>query len=484
MQNRVKHHVVTLLASGFWLLSGFASASDERGLSRILEQPAALGSYRAVVIGNNDYKDPKRAWLPLKTAVNDAVEVANLLTKQYGFTEVNLVKNGSRRQILNALNDLLNTVKPADSVLVYYAGHGWRNEKTREAFWIPVDAEGRDDSFYLSNVQIKEKLSVLADVASHTLLISDSCFSGSLLDNRGARDFDPKDINTDYYAKVAKRKSVQILAAGGKEFVDDNYRGSGHSPFTYFLLNELKLNDQPHLTLANLALNIEQLVAKNTQQTPQSGAFREAGDEGGQFIFTRLGLPAPAPTPIMEPNPIPTPAPTPATVTSRPLPSGEFDDWKQTNPDNPKQLLAYITKYPSGSITDMAKLKYDSLMKTIDNLLREAAQDIKDKRLVEPAGRNAKERFLAVLKLDIDNLAARKGLDDVTNRLLQQADRQIDGRHFTEAETAIAQAELINPKHAAIPALREKLAQGKQKREEPAVKKDYGSSRFAPPPSF
>jgi len=86
------------------------------------------------------------------------------------------------------------------------------------------------------------------------------------------------------------KKSVQILAAGGVEFVDDNYRGSGHSPFTHFLLNELKHNNETLLTASELALNIKKAVANNVQQTPESGILQGAGDELGEFIFTRLSL--------------------------------------------------------------------------------------------------------------------------------------------------------------------------------------------------
>lgn len=270
--------------------------AEVRGLSRNVSEidktAFADGVYRAVVIGIDQYNDPEHVWQPLKTAVSDATSVAHLLKDKYAFTDIKLLTNSSRREILIALKKLSDRVKPHDSVLVYYAGHGWQNDKTKEAFWVPVDAEGKDDSTFISNVRIKEKLSVIADTVNHTLLISDSCFSGTLLTaSRGAvnRNFTGAS-QENYFRKIAMRKSVQILAAGGNEFVDDNYRGSGHSPFTYFLLNELNENTEQYIPFSTLALNIEQLVARNVEQTPQSGALRKTGDEGGQFIFKRLDV--------------------------------------------------------------------------------------------------------------------------------------------------------------------------------------------------
>ena len=91
--------------------------------------------------------------------------------------------------------------------------------------------------------------------------------------------------NDAYFRKIARRKSVQILAAGGDEFVDDNYKQSGHSPFSYFLIHELKDNDNRYMSFSSLAINVSQLVARNVDQTPASGSMHKAGDEGGQFIF-------------------------------------------------------------------------------------------------------------------------------------------------------------------------------------------------------
>ena len=251
--------------------------------------PFQGGSYHALIIGNNNYQDEQGAWKSLKNPINDAMSVADVLKRRYAHSEVNirLLTDATRGEILGALNELSEQVNASDSVIVFYAGHGYLKEKTGEAFWIPVDAQGTDETNYLNHETIKRKLGIIADNANHVLLVSDSCFSGNLV--RGII-FKPDDITPDYYSKKAKLKSIQVVAAGGEEFVDDNFRSTGHSPFTYFFLNELENNANQYLAVSEFVNNIEKNVANSVKQTPILGRLYGAGDESGEFIFTQIKL--------------------------------------------------------------------------------------------------------------------------------------------------------------------------------------------------
>lgn len=251
--------------------------------------PFVSGSYRALIIGNNQYRDPRGQWPSLGTAVSDAQAVAKLLKNNYGFTDITMLENATRRDILVALAELNRKVMPNDSVLVYYAGHGYLDAETKRGYWVPVDAEGADHTTYLRNSTIRDEMNTIASRGRHTLLIADSCFSGSLL-RSGTRGISTEIGTERYYEKVAKKKSVQIMAAGGVEYVDDDYQTSGHSPFTYFLINELKHNDRPLLTVSELSQNVEKAVANNVPQVPESGVLQGAGDELGEFIFVNVDV--------------------------------------------------------------------------------------------------------------------------------------------------------------------------------------------------
>lgn len=286
--------ILLSLLLGYTTCGLAASETDKRGLnwagpaSTALE-PFKLGKYRAVIIGNNQYRDDKGVWHDLKTAVRDAETVAEVLGTHYGFEDVSLLRNASRKIILDTFKSLSERVEPDDNVLVYYAGHGYLEDNEKRGYWIPTDGRGFDNSTFIRNSTIRDEINIIAEKTKHTLLISDSCFSGSLLrsGNRGPTQFE---LNEGYYQKVGSKKSVQVLAAGGNEYVDDDYRGSGHSPFTYFLLNELKTNNSNFVSLSEIATNIIKAVANNVEQTPEVGVLQGAGDELGEFIFARVSI--------------------------------------------------------------------------------------------------------------------------------------------------------------------------------------------------
>jgi hypothetical protein len=260
-----------------------------RAVEKSSPTPSIASHYRALIIGNNDYEDPDNRWPPLKTAVTDAKAIANILKTHYNFQDITVLENATRSEILHAINGLTRRVNNNDSVLLYYAGHGYLDMETNKGYWIPVDAKGSDHTTYLRNSTIRDELNTIAGRARHTLLISDSCFSGSLL--RGVTRGPVPSVDQDrYYQNVAAKKSVQIITAGGVEFVDDNYADSGHSPFTYFLLNELSSNNKPVITASEISSNVEQAVSNNSSQNPESGVLQGAGDELGEFIFLKLDI--------------------------------------------------------------------------------------------------------------------------------------------------------------------------------------------------
>ncbi len=285
--------LIALLA--FCLACGTTTVlAESRGLTlepvaKTGKQPFSKGTYRALIIGNKDYKKGKGRWSNLKTALTDAHAVKTVLQQDYGFTDVKLLQNATRRDVLVALQDLSKRVLSNDNVLVYYAGHGYLDTETNQGYWVPVDAKGVDQTTFLRNSTIRDEMTLIASRAKHILLISDSCFSGTLL-RSGSRGIAPAENAELYYQKMARKKSVQIMSAGGVEYVDDDYNASGHSPFTYFLLNELKTNNSPMLTLSELSTNVKKAVANNVEQVPESGVLQGAGDELGEFIFIRVNV--------------------------------------------------------------------------------------------------------------------------------------------------------------------------------------------------
>jgi len=294
MYNTKCYYPILMLLSICYCSLLFANDMDSRGLSRInitsdASESFTLGKFRAIIIGNNHYQDGNGVWANLKTAIKDAEKVASLLEIEYDFSDITLLKNAGRKEILGEFKKLSSRVEANDNILIYYAGHGYLDKEERRGYWIPTDGLGYDDTTFIRNSTIRDEINIISEKSKHTLLISDSCFSGSLL-RGGNRGPSSMELSQGYYFKVANKKSVQVLTSGSNEYVDDNYRDSGHSPFTYFLVNELKNNKQKYVSLSELATNIIKAVANNSEQTPLYGVLANAGDELGEFIFVRSAL--------------------------------------------------------------------------------------------------------------------------------------------------------------------------------------------------
>jgi uncharacterized caspase-like protein len=241
-----------------------------------------LGNFYALVIGNDDYKNiPK-----LKSAIVDAKAVGTLLEKEYGFRVTSLF-NASRYQILSALSGFRTKLSERDSFLIYYAGHGELDTDIQRGYWLPIDAEAKNSANWLSTTAILDEVHAIK--ALHVLVISDSCFSASLV-RRGLVELDRANdqSNSDRHAlirRLAKKRSRTILTSGGLEPVLDS-GGGQHSVFAKALLNTLHEN-QGLMEGTRLFQKLRELVVYNADQTPEYAPAEKAGHEGGDFIFVR-----------------------------------------------------------------------------------------------------------------------------------------------------------------------------------------------------
>ncbi|MBT5914145.1 MAG: caspase family protein, partial [Rhodospirillaceae bacterium] len=196
------------------------------------------------VIGINKYDH----WPILKSAVNDAKSLKKVLTSRYEFDDEHTVelydKEATREGIMGKLRYLANHVKPNDSLMIFYAGHGHVDQITKVGHWIPVESETKSSASYLSNFDVKSYLKIDAIKAKHILLISDSCFAGEFF--RTYRNAPATMATKSYIKKAYKLPSRMAITSGGLEPVsDDGFEGN--SIFTYYLLTALKTNSRPFL---------------------------------------------------------------------------------------------------------------------------------------------------------------------------------------------------------------------------------------------
>ena len=85
----------------------------------------------ALIIGNNQYNDPKLA--RLKTPAADAQALANVLIDQNigSFDKVISLVNKTESNVSRSISTFFTNKKPEDLVLVYFSGHGILDDRGR-----------------------------------------------------------------------------------------------------------------------------------------------------------------------------------------------------------------------------------------------------------------------------------------------------------------------------------------------------------------
>ncbi|MBD5299070.1 MAG: hypothetical protein HDS22_03745 [Bacteroides sp.] len=223
----------------------------------------------ALIIANENYQDVAS----VANAINDGEIMAEYCNKVLGIPphNIHLVKDATLNNLkrsINLFSQIADAYKGEASFFVYYAGHGIPDEKTYEAYILPVDGFNSDLSTCFS---LSELYKAFGEMASQkNIIIMDACFSGS---TRGTEML--------YSARAVKLKSknanpigktVVITSAQGDETAYP-YNEQNHGLFTYFLLKKLK-ESNGDITLKELFSYLkdnvykQSLVINKKPQTP------------------------------------------------------------------------------------------------------------------------------------------------------------------------------------------------------------------------
>jgi tetratricopeptide (TPR) repeat protein len=258
------------------------SAPPSRGVVPVQSEPTSrITRYVALVIGNNNYRHSGH----LTTAIWDAQEVSRILKTQYGFATETLL-DATRDQILSALNRYRSALSPDSALLIYYAGHGYFDQDTRKAYWLPIDARMDENNQWISADDITSD--ILAIRARQVLVISDSCYSGALSRDAPIRQALPTGDRERFFENLRTRGPSRILlSSGGNEPVAD--AGAGlHSIFASALLRGLQSMPESEFTVEELFTRfIYESVAGRSAQVPECTPLRNSGHDSGSFIFDR-----------------------------------------------------------------------------------------------------------------------------------------------------------------------------------------------------
>jgi hypothetical protein len=264
--------VVPIMA--FLAISASLVAQD-RGLDvvarKLTGDPAFdAGRQIAVIIGIDRYKE----WPSLRSAASEAKAIRTALADRYVIDE--FLELYDAEATATAIRRLFTETIPAkvgphDSLLVFYAGHGY-TDSTGTGFWIASDGS-RDvlaQNNWIPNQQIRNMIGKIK--AQRILILADACFSGDLLNvSRGAAPT----IDSAYFRKALRLQARQVITSGSSESVPDD------SEFGQQLLNILSRNDQAILDPVSM---YERLRLGVSRTLPLFGSL-PGNEEGASYVL-------------------------------------------------------------------------------------------------------------------------------------------------------------------------------------------------------
>lgn len=231
-------------------------------------------------IGINEYAEfPK-----LSNAVKDIREVKDVLVAKYDVDEEHVLtlfdQEATKENIIETLDELGRKVKASDKLFIYYSGHGHLNDHLGLGYWIPVDAQKNKAARYIPNSTVRDYVKGIK--AKHILLVSDSCFSGSLFmqgQHRSSRAIKELDNLTSRWAICSGRHDEEVYDGDPGE----------NSPFTKSFIDILNNNEQDFLNVGRIADRVIEQTASNYEQLPDGRPLFGVGHQGGQYIFKQKG---------------------------------------------------------------------------------------------------------------------------------------------------------------------------------------------------
>jgi hypothetical protein len=234
----------------------------------------------ALIISESDY-NPKY-WDPLTDLPEQMKQLVDALEK-LGFDRPNIdvLSDVKSTQLLGKFQAFLNAPKHRDPdarLLIYFAGHGASDEPN--GYIVPVDAPPQSAvNFYEKALSMGAVKAVLETArARHTLAVFDSCFSGTIFQERGVRP-----ITALRYESLTGSRGVFVITAGngnqpvpaGNEFLDAFIRGALGAANAF----------DPNLVSAPL---LGEYLRDNVKATTPLAAYI-MGDSSSQFVFVAPG---------------------------------------------------------------------------------------------------------------------------------------------------------------------------------------------------
>lgn len=232
------------------------------------------------IIANEEYD----LAVNVDNATSDGLAFKEYCIRTLGVPEDNVrymanLSFGRMKKGLNDILELADMLNGEANLILYYAGHGIPDNKTKDAFLMPVDADGTDTSLCLSLTDLYSNIN--SKNLNRCVVFLDACFSGAqrggdmIVAARGVK-LKPKET-------VPEGKTI-VFTATSDDQAAFSHKEEKHGLFTYFLLKKLQ-ESKGDVTLGELADYLSQKVSfesrriNNAPQTPSVLVAAGIGDD-------------------------------------------------------------------------------------------------------------------------------------------------------------------------------------------------------------
>lgn len=252
------------------------------------------------LIGINKYKHAS----DLKSCVKDCRDVRKLLIEKFAF-EIDEVfelydSKATKSAVIEQFGELKEYINVSDSLIIYYSGHGEYHDSNNMGYWVPYEGYNDIDRVaHGSCISNREILELIKEIrARHIFVVSDSCFSQSILicdDNdkslkSGIHNgfFEGDDIS---YSELIDKDNYDYddipsrwaLSAGSKEVVQGK-NSRENSLFTKAFLYVLKTCGDK-IRVGTIIEEVKKYFDGIDGQKPQGYPLKDPNHKGGEFIF-------------------------------------------------------------------------------------------------------------------------------------------------------------------------------------------------------
>ena len=235
----------------------------------------------ALIIGNNQYDDPKLA--QLKTPAADSQALAKILDDQAigSFDEVTPLINQTETQVRRAISAFLINKKPDDLVLLYFSGHGVLDDRGRLYLALKDTQVDLLKATSLPSSFVADEMDSCR--SKRQILILDCCHSGAFA--RGTKGEQKAITETTFEGSGFGR--VVLTASDSTQYAlegDQVIKQTELSLFTHFLLEGLRTGEADTNNDGLIALDewydytYTRVISETPRQVPHKWSYNQQGD--------------------------------------------------------------------------------------------------------------------------------------------------------------------------------------------------------------